>query len=355
MGALSSRPLALLLSVIVLLTSVFVLSASALSDNLIDSDLSNWENVDGYDTVSVFPNSNIYRVSGQGSSSSGYLAGMLYDMPSFTAGHSYTLKFKLSSSAEISSAWGVSWTDSNTISYYNNANLFVGYGFLSADGSDIENQVLLYHFNSSNISDYLGKTLQTSFVSGSSSGQPVVFIGITSTDTKIHHFYFSDFVMFDMDDNSKELTGIKGFLHSIRWDLTGGSCDDLECIHSSEENPHIGLFDKLALKIEGFFNTFSDTISGFFTGLGNLILYFDWEGDYENPFENENGTVESLSNELKKVSDYVAGVGDSFEGIVDSLTGALELFSKFTERFDWLITICVFTLAVIVISRFIGL
>ena len=356
MGALRSRPLALLLSVIVLLTSVFVVSASALSDNLIDSDLGNWEHLDGSDTVSVFTNASIFRLSVKCDTDSVYSLGIVYDLPTFTAGHSYTVSFKLPSGSDIASAWGVNWTDEQTLNYYKNSTVVVGYGFLSADGTKVEPQVNLYEFNLNNISDYLGQTLKTSFVATSGSGRPVLFITLLVTgDSNIHHFYFSDFVMFDMDDNSKELTGIKGFLHSIRWDLTGGSCDDLECIHSSEENPHIGLFDKLALKIEGFFNTFSDTISGFFTGLGNLILYFDWEGDYENPFENENGTVESLSNELKKVSDYVAGVGDSFEGIVDSLTGALELFSKFTERFDWLITICVFTLAVIVISRFIGL
>lgn len=351
-----SRPLALLLIVFVLLTSFFIVPVSAASrDNLIDSDLNNWQNTDGSDTVSVYSKADIYRVSGSGSSTSGYMIGILYDLPSFIAGHSYTLSFKLPSGTDISNSWGLSWTDEQTISYYNNASVFVGYGFLSADGTTVDTQKVLYEFNSGNISRFLGQTCRTTFVAESSSGRPVVYIGLTAQDTKIHHFYFSDFLLFDNDDTSKELSGIKGFLHSIRWDLTGGVCDDEECPHSFPDDPHISLFSELSNSIESHLQGLIDSVESFFTGLGNLLLYFNWDGEYENPFENENDTVENLSIELKKVSDYVAGVGDSIENIIDSLSGSLELLSMFVERFDWLISICVFTLSIIVISRFIGL
>ena len=106
---------------------------------------------------------------------------------------------------------------------------------------------------------------------------------------------------------------------------------------------------------EGWLNAFFHVIENFGTGCINLLLYFDWYGDYENPFLNEDSPISLISDSLNNITTYVSDSGNSFESVIDSITGSLELFSMFTERFDWLLGLCIFTLAIIVITRFIGL
>lgn len=565
MGALRSRPLCIFLTVLFLFASFFVLNVSAASDNLIEPDLREWESLESLNELTVLNTGNIYRLTGKGNG----FVGVVYDLPSFTAGHSFTLSFRIPSGSDISSAFGSSWSDSNSISYFNNSTVQVGYGFLRPDGSLIDTQVELFEFNSSNISRYIGKDLKTTFVGGTGSGRPVVYIMVNTNDANTHHFFFSDFILFDNDDNSKELTGIRGFLHYIRWELVGGTCEEPDCPHSSNINPHLSLtermtagfsslldtignkfeegstlslwfddlsfrvrdlgtsvggsvtglgdrisdftdslktgidnnfnglatdlglrFDNTVNSIDGFFSNLwskfdevfdkfkprvyekfiwkrgiviwntgevyysnekyphvfvseffevspgtkyyvdfiatADTVdftvykydyygnyigpcksvsasfekyeleSGFkyrfrtrypagetdlsvindyvlvyadegwinallhqlshtLLGCVNLVLYLDWDGLYENPFSNGDQPISLISDVLNDISDFVADAGESIEDILDSLTGALELFSRFTERFEWLVGLCVFTLAVIVITRFIGL
>lgn len=585
MGALRSRPLALLICLFVLLSSIFVIQVNAASDNLVNSNLTQWHNIEGASTVQVYGNGNVYRLNATGGSV-GLFNGLVYDLPSFVAGHSYTLKFKLPSAVEIAEAYNVSFSDSQLISYYNNAEISVGYGFLSADGSRIISPVNLFTFNSSNISRYVGTNLSTTFVAGSASGRPCIYIELYSSDGNLHLFYFSNFVLFDNDDNSAELTGIKGFLHSIRWDLVGGVCEEEDCPHSSNVNPHLSLtqrmtagfssllenignkfedgstlniwfndlssgvsslgdrfntfitglgdrisgffdnlkegifskFDSLGIDLRGWFSDvgswfddlsgklkgwFDDTVSSidtffnnlwdkfdklfdkfkprvyerfqwrrgivnwstgevtlrddnypyvivtdlftvspgtkylidyidsditqsvaiykydyygnyigalaytnsfegmelesgfqyrfrtnftpgsedtsavndyvlvyadegwinalvhviqnFFKGCFNLVIYFDWYGDYENPFLSEDKPISLISGYLTEIDSYVEDTASNFEAVIDSVTGSIYLFDEFVQRFDWLFMIVVVSLLLIVVTRFIGL
>jgi len=340
-----------------LLFASLSLNVSAAGDNLIDSNLSNWNNLDGSDNINVYSNGDIYRLSSSGGSDNLFI-GMVYDAPSFIAGHSYTLRFKIPSSSEIGSAWGVNWTDELSKGYYNNSTVFVGYGFLAPDGSSIETQVVLYEFNSANISKYLGKSLTTTFVAGSSTGRPVVYIGINSNDANTHHFYFSNFVLFDNDDNSKELTGIKGFLHSIRWDLIGGVCEENDCPHSNAANPHLSLTERMtsgfASLLDNIGNKFEDgstlsswfhnlsssvtnlgdRINGFFSGLGDRISgFFDkLKQDMTSGFTNVGEWFSGLGDNLSKWFD---GVKLKFQEVGDSIKNKFqEIADKFTEFFE---------------------
>ncbi len=321
-----------LLSLFLLSCVNFGVTVQAASDNLIDSDLSNWGSLESYGTTSVYSNANIYRVSGKGTDN--IMLGLIYDLPSLIAGHSYTLSFKLPSGSDIVSAWGVSWSDEQTINYYNNTTVCIGYGFLSADGTKMDTQLMLYEFNSSNISNYLGKTLKTSFVAGSASGRPAVFILISSSDSNIHHFYFSDFVMFDNDDNSQELTGIKGFLHSIRWDLVGGVCDDEDCPHSISVNPHLSLTERMTAG----FSTMLDNLSSGVTNLGDREEgFFSNLGDRMSDFFDK--LKESIFNSFADLGIDLEGwfdnVGTWFDDTVGSIDGFFaDLWSKLSEFFD---------------------
>ena len=307
--------------------------------------------MENYDPVTVYASDDIYRLSLKAGSGYSNTFGVVYDLPSFIAGHSYSLSFKLPSGSDIGSAWGVSWTDEQTKNYYNNSTVTVGYGFLSSDGTLIESMVELYKFNSDNISNYLGKTLKTSFVAGSASGRPVVYITFACIDSNIHHFYFSDFVMFDNDDNSQELTGIKGFLHSIRWDLVGGVCDDEDCPHSSSVNPHLSLTDRLSAGFSTMFENIGNKFeegSTLHTWFNNLSDRFSALGDREEGFFSNLGDrmsdffdklKESIFNSFADLGIDLEGwfdnVGTWFDDTVGSIDGFFaDLWSKLSEFFD---------------------
>ncbi len=309
MGALRSRPLALLICFLVLLSSIFVIQVNAASDNLVNSNLTQWHNIEGASTVDVYGNDNIYRLNATGGSV-GLFSGVVYDLPSFVAGHSYTLKFRLPSASDIAKAYNVSFTDSQLTGYYKNSEVSVGYGFVSADGSSIISPVNLFTFNSSNISRYVGTNLSTTFVAGSASGRPCVYIQLYSSDGNLHLFYFSEFVLFDNDDNSAELTGIKGFLHSIRWDLVGGVCEEEDCPHSSNVNPHLSLTQRMT--------------SGFSSWLENIGNKFE-EGSTLNIWFNDlSSGVSSLGD---RFNTFISGLGDRISGFFDNLKEGI--FDKF--------------------------
>lgn len=52
-----------------------------------------------------------------------------------------------------------------------------------------------------------------------------------------------------------------------------------------------GFFENLSVNINGFFTDMLDGIKEFFKGFGNLILYFNWEGEFENPFVYEHSLI----------------------------------------------------------------
>ena len=296
--------------------------------------------MENYDPVTVYASDDIYRLSLKAGSGYSNTFGVVYDLPSFIAGHSYSLSFKLPSGSDIGSAWGVSWTDEQTKNYYNNSTVTVGYGFLSSDGTLIESIVELYKFNSDNISNYLGKTLKTSFVAGSASGRPVVYITFACIDSNIHHFYFSDFVMFDNDDNSQELTGIKGFLHSIRWDLVGGICDDEDCPHSSSVNPHLSLTDRLSAGFSTMFEKIGNKFeegSALHTWFNNLSDRFSALGDRQEGFFSTLGDrMSGFFDKLKEsIFQSFSDLGIDLEGWFDNIGTWFEnLWSKFSEFFE---------------------
>ena len=336
-----SRPLAILICVIVLVTSVFLVSGSAAgTENLIESDLTQWDCIEDSYSVSVVKKDDLYRISSTSISTGSYI-GVIYDLPNFVAGHSYTLKFRLPSASEVSSAWSVSYTNDNFLAHYNNSTVMVGYGFLNASGTAIENQVSLFEFNSSNVSKYFGTDLSTSFVAGSSSGRPVVYITIFNDDGNVHHFFFSDFVMYDNDDNSGQIKGILGILHSLRWDIFGGVCDSDDCAHSSDFNPHISLTERLTVGFTNLFNGIASkfeegsTLNTWFTGLSDGV---------SNLGTNVNNWLSGLGDKINgKLSDVLSGItsglsdlGIDIGGFIDGAVSVIdELFGKI---FDWIET-----------------
>lgn len=568
MGALRFRPLCFFLSFILFLFPIFVVPVSAASGNLISTDLTDWKNLSKYDDnateLTIVNRGDIYRLTIPKASDTVYYGAVL-DKTSLIAGHSYTLTFSMPTAAEISSAFDVAFSSSDLAGYIAGAQANVCIGYLNALGElNIDNSGILYSITESNYISFVGKDLKASFVAGTYTGTPCVVIALYSMNQSKHYFFFQDFCLVDNDDNSTELKGIKGFLHSIRWDLVGGQCDESDCSHSVPDYPHLSLTERMSSGFQGFFDNVSgklgelkssltglgDRISGFFSdlienireffaGLGdrisgffsdlksslstwvgnigtwlndlgekitskfqeigdklteffdkfkprvyielewvwgkvhitkgtivkpvnysvvteeffdysaneekyiiklnrenatyqyfsiykydvqgnyigskayspntytewfepgykyrfvygfdegldpelandyvliyadegwvnallsslqnflkhclNLIIYFDWDGNHDNPFVEVGGPLDVVSDLFNNVKIYLSDVAESITSVIDSVTAGIYIFDKFTERFSWLLGLCVFALAVLVVSRFIGL
>lgn len=292
----------------------FGLSVSAASDdgNLINPDLTDWSLVDSSssDSWSDFKNdygNTVYRLFGKGVNS--LLLQTYFDVGDIVAGHSYTLSFHLPDLADIQSCYNTTMTDSTLRGYYKNSSVLVGYGFLSPDYSTIENTYPLFEITSANLDKYLGRTLTSSFIASSGSGRPIVYITIGASDNSTHYFFFQDFKLVDNDDNSKELTGIRGFLHSIRWDLVGGTCDEEDCPHSSDSNPHLSLTDRMSAGFQSFFDSLGESIFNLGEAIGEKLKF------------NFSESIINVSNGFDSVGEWFDSVGEWFDGLGTRISG----------------------------------
>ena len=86
-----------------------------------------------------------------------------------------------------------------------------------------------------------------------------------------------------------------------------------------------------------------------------MILYFDADGNYSDPFSGSDSPLNYISEFFNNLIDYVNNSVESITNTIDSASGMIHIFDLFTQRFSWLLGICVFTLAVLVYCRFIGL
>lgn len=338
--------------------TAFGLNVSAASDKLIDNDLRTW--TDGSDidnilepiTVSKF--NNIYRIKTPASSDGSlYNCYALLDNTNIIVGHSYTLSFRMSNVSEISEALGYEYSDSSYSNHFKNSQIMIGIGFIDSSGNiTIPDSSLLFNINKDNYTKFVGKNLNASFIASNYTGTPCVIISIMNQNTSSHVFFFENFKLIDNDDNSAELSGIKGFLHSIRWDLVGGTCDDSDCPHSSSSNPHLSLTERMSSGFGSFFDdigenltslkdSFSERVGELKTSLSSLGdrmgNFFSNLGDrISNFFSNLGDRISGFFSDLKtSLSNWVSDIGNWFSELGEKITTKFqEIGDKFTEFFE---------------------
>lgn len=331
------------------------LNVSAASDNLISSDLTEWTDLGDLQEnsfpINVTQGGNIYRVT---LSEQDYIAyyGAILDHSRLIAGHSYTLSLKMPTREDINTAFGKSYSESVFNNHFENAVIYIGICFISPSGVvNFTEDYVLFNIDSTNYKNFFGKSLNASFVASNYSGTPCVFIEVASIDGASHSFYFSDFSLVDNDDNSDELTGIRGFLHSIRWDLVGGVCEEEDCPHSSANNPHLSLSERMSAGFSSMFAEIGDkfeegsTLNVWFNGLsdkvGNLDLSLSSLGDRMSGFfsglgDRISGFFSDLGSDIGGFfSDLKTNMSNWFSELGDSITTKFqEIGDKFTEFFD---------------------
>ena len=319
----------------VLCFSFFTVSLSprtlAASDNLLNDDLSEWECLTDVSSDSWVDcrddyGYTVYRFFGKGTTvgAGSNLVQIYYDLGNLIAGHSYTFTFHLPDLADIQACYNTTMSDSTLRGYYKNATLSLGYGFLNADGS-IGQTTELFEINSSNLSSHLGRSLSASFVANSGTGRPAFFILISADDSNSHYFFLQDFKLVDNDDNSKELTGIRGFLHSIRWDLVGGICDEEDCPHSSSSNPHLSLTDRMSAGFQSFFDSLGTSIFNLGEAIGDK-LNFNFSESILNVNQGFTNIGSWFDNLGSRISGFFDNLGNRISGFFTNLGNRISGF-----------------------------
>lgn len=323
--------------VLVCFLLILSLSFGAFADydgNLINPDLTSWQVLAdssyGVDIMRVAPygsgtstfKSQMYSLQVQPSTSleaSGVYIwfGALLDGVKLIPGNSYTFSFYLPNGTDVWQAIGEpegaykdQFFENNNSLKHSWANLHaslsvgISYGDSFTIDSGVPLQTELLDISYENIDSYFGKEISASFLCPDYTGNAyLTFIfGGNSKYTNSFLFYFSDVSLIDPNAEDE-----KGFLAKQ--------------------------FDRLI----------------------NLILYFDVEGNYTNPFDGSDSPLHYISGYFDKLINYVSESVESITVSIDSASGMIHIFDLLTKRFGWLLGLCVFTLAVLVYCRFIGL
>lgn len=295
-------------------------NAASVPENLINPDLRTWDWYEGtlslpqYSAVLLLDGSkeytghDIYRMTFSGTqiddSGPYFCIGDLYTDVELVAGKSYTFEFYLPDYRDLN-LW-ISKGENADSGYYGTSNddrikkytyakydddwnlvntldVYVGVFFGDPDDDDFQgiNDTDIGYFliNFDTFDELAGKTNRLSFVCPDYKGEPhfvIAFIGLHGS-TEIH---ISDLAFYCNDQTAAELKGIKGILHSLYWDLFGGVCDEEDCPHSSEDNPHEDLLSRLFVPDESYITDWKDKLDKLLADhLGIVYDAVDFMGD----------------------------------------------------------------------------
>lgn len=340
-----------------LIISFLVVPASA-AKNLINPNLKEWvsPNPDAVMSVSVIGDGSLYRLSPayqgtiESTNASVYLGYML-DRADLKSGNSYTFSFHLPSPDEIR-ACGYSNTDSWFASQFSEGGFLIAFGTLNPNG-EVEAIVELVTIDSSNFLTLAGKDYVHSFTCPDySGGDPCIVMYSSRVYATSYIFLDGSLKLVNNSEEDKE-----GFLSSIfEW---------FEKKFQDLRNWFTGLSDSFDNAINGLL----ESIGGEFQKFGNLFLYLEYtDTPPDNPFDEIKTPLDDLEaafDDDTPISDddsilvkgikYIRSIPQSLITILDSITSGIHIFDLFTERFVWLKALCIFTLALIVLSRFVGL
>lgn len=191
----------------------------------------------------------------------------LFDDTELLANHSYTFSFDFCLTSDFKVVNPVLSTDEEVLNhmefFFKNSDLSVS--ILVAFGEAVfgeteENVLHLFDVNLDNYSEFVGKTVSTSFAVSNFVGVPRVMLMFSGSNRYVLDMTFGDFALYDNDNTASELKGIKGLLHSLYWDLFGGVCDDEDCPHSSDDNPHADLLTRLFVPDEESVTSWKDKL-----------------------------------------------------------------------------------------------
>lgn len=359
-----SRPLSLFLSVLILI-SCFTVSVSATSDNnLVDSDLTQWESDNPVTQVTerVINGETCYFIFSDSEqivdTNLNLRYSLVYEIPNLKVGRSYTFNFHLLSAEEVGSANVYGETALYTGYKNGSATMCIGLGSYDATNdwvNFVDNAYI--EINKDNYLSYYGTDISIQFELPNIVN-PCIFIyyGDTSTSKIDNWVYFKNIKLIDNSQADEDSFFSRLFeWFQEKFDAIGESFSNLGNKLTELKNSFLDSLSNLGDTIGSFFDEQLEGIKDFFRGFGNLILYFNWEGEYTNPFEREDSPIDKVSAFFDNLIEYVDSIGTSIENVLDSITGGLHIFDEFTSRFPWLKGIAVFCLALIVITRFIGL
>ena len=336
------RSLSFFLVFIVSFSLLSVNSFAAENENLVDSNMTNW--IDFGEESEYFQSATVEYLDNDVNHfvvSSSDKTVFLFDMTEFLKiGESYNLSFTLPTTGNKNSSalntCDITWTLTD-----GNGDLY------PSVGADCFSLVI----DKNNKSNYLGKTTTYEFTYTQGFKNTFLCLYISPNDSVSSYdtleLYVSNIKLERVaTESEKKLDGILGWLQDI-WDKLTNIGDKLTDVWTNITNSVSALGDRissffselgnkitteftnltsdfsgyisslgdrisdfftnLSVNISGFFDNLLEGIKEFFRGFGNLILYFNWEGEYTNPFENSNsilcgsGSEEEEEDEVEPV------------------------------------------------------
>ena len=297
------------LACLFLISSLSFTAFAASSESFVSSDLSSWNKKEEFGAVywGFSPtkyNSDMYQCLITSSSDVPVSFSYWSDCSNLEAGAKYSLSFRLPSASEYYEAtldsyfkdknWCVNWTEESF------ASLTIGFGSYVDGELQLNKDFPSFTVDYSNIGSLVGKNQQFSFTCPNYTGE-------------------------------------------------------LYCIIFFSFSPQGGISPRIVLSGFTLVDNEKNFLAKQFDRLINLILYFDADGNYSNPFGGTDSPLYYISDYFDNLTNYVSESVESITTAIDSASGMIHIFDLFTKRFGWLLGLCIFTLAVLVYSRFIGL
>lgn len=365
------RPLSFVLA-FVLIFSVFFVPSYA-EDTILGGsltyDLSSWESTNPdysyIQTITSFSPKPIYDVVFEpmplDGSSLGLRTGVFYDLNGLYAGDSYKLNFYLLSPSELNDFldtdhFGSWYFDSFT---KRNAVLYIGLGSVSNGNFTVADTGVIIDKN--NYKDYFGKPTTLSFVMPNIVNPAVGIFYMDTVDSGNNtHIYIQDMVLLNKSDaDDAETDGLlNSIINAIR-DLGDFITDGFSNISDGISNLGDWLSDGFSSITDGLGDLEFNLLSGFenlLTRFGNLFLYLTWsDTPPDNPFETAGGPLDLVEGFFDDLFAYLENIKNDLVSVVDSVSSGVFVFETMVDRFPWLKGLCVFSLALIVVTRFIGL
>lgn len=308
--------------------------------NLINPNLTQWENSSSLVSgpaysVSVFTCGPYYRFYPNLTTViepyKNYI-GYTLDRSSLVAGRTYTFSVTIPDFDDIRASTDYKNSDSWFASHFVGGGYSISFGMVDSSGVP-QTICTLLDLNQNTYQDYLGKEFVTSFTCPEySAGDPCIFIYSARADASGMYFIGSDMRL--VDNETEEDKGFFSKLFQFLQDK----------------------FQELRDSFEGFVN---GIVSGFSTELrkfANFLLYFSWSEEVpDNPFEAEDSLLSIWQSFINKAVTYVSTINSTITSHIDSFSSGVFVFDYFVEEFPWLKGLLIFTLSLIVVTRFIGL
>ncbi len=283
------------------------------SDNLIDSNLSNWELYNNKTKVVWVKGYYQLQIAQTTPDETGgeinVTIGAIYDLSDLVAGNSYKLNFHLVSPSDMG------LTDSRIYNQLNYGDIYIG--LASYDQST--NEPALVHdcaitITKDNYQRYFGYDTKYTFTMPNIENPCIVIYYLGYGTTVSTYFGFKNVSLIDTEAEKEQgfLDNLFQFFHDLKWEIVGGTCEYSGC----SKTPHTSLADKITSKFQ--------------EEIDNLKQFF-----HDLKWDVTGGTCDKQDCPKKEHTSLAGRINTHIDSLQDSFVNKItELKQSFQNKID---------------------